>query len=144
MNKLIVICLALLLFGSLASATITLTIVFGEGIQHNIEEYTGMLGKPNPENIYFVDFDSNGTKDPTQADAVSIATKTGTIVFIEEEKTGDCIWYASINDASGTKIESTNLNGTSINESENIYWSVKPNNNNVERCSIRFDLNVQS
>lgn len=138
MRKTIVL-FCLVFLASFAAANIVLEVTFGTGIQHNSSAISANVdGVPNTASKYY--FTSSGVST-NQSDAfvVSNATATGTIIFSEIERIGDCSWFAYIN---GVEVPLANVNGHSVADNDEIKWSMKPNQSTVIDCKLVMDYNV--
>lgn len=134
--------LAVLLMVSAASA-VSLEIIFGTGVTHFKPAISARSGAPSVGVKYYFtnDGDDNSSTNIASAFVVSEATSSGTIVYEEYSKSGDCDFYAIID---STPVISTSLNGQAIVSGQKMKWAVAPKSAAATVCRISFDLNVLS
>jgi len=137
MKKLMVLPILLLL--ATVCSGIVLEISFGQGITNNAASIEGFAGSPVVDQKYY--FTATGVSTTAgSAFVVSDATETGTVVYNEISKVGECTWTAYISD---TAVPLSELNGHAISSGNTIKWAVAPNNAAVTICKLEYDLNVQ-
>lgn len=139
--KWFVLPILLLLVASVAAISLEMT--FSQGITHYRQIFSAKTGAPSVNTKYYFtnDGDDNSSTNIASAFVVSEATSSGTIVYEEYSKTGDCDFYAIID---STPIVSTSLNGQAIVSGQKMKWAAAPKSAAATVCRISFDLNVLS